>query len=103
VRTLLIEHGGAAPDEVRDIVERGSTEVLRAHPTTADDVDRVVIWDAMGSHRTLTPQGSRTWPVTAEVFIVSPEASGLPADAGSTVLAWPADADRLKMAFMTGG
>ena len=99
----MIERGGTAPDELRDIVERGSTEMVGSDKPEARDVDRVVIWEAKGSEGTLTPQGAMRWPDTAEVFVVAPDTSGLAADQRSTVLAWPADADRLRMAFLTGG
>jgi len=102
MRTLMIERGGTAPDELRDIVERGSTELVQPIATSAADVDRVVIWEAKGSERTLTPQGALRWPDSAEVFVITPDTRELAADSRSTVLAWPEDADRLRMAFMTG-
>jgi hypothetical protein len=102
MRTLLIEQGGAAPDELRDIVERGSTQLVRSTDAGEPDVDRVVIWDAKGSERAKVPQGSSAWPRTAEVLVVTPDTRGVPAPETSNVFAWPADADRLKMAFMTG-
>jgi len=103
MRTLLIEQGGAAPDELREIVERGSTELVRDVAAADHDVDRVVIWDANGPERSTTPQGPADWPRTAEVFLVAPDTRGVPAPEPASVFAWPADVDRLKMAFMTGG
>src|SRR3970282_1464 len=41
MRTLLIEQGGAAPDELREIVQRGSTELVRNVSGADYDVDRV--------------------------------------------------------------
>ena len=101
MRTLFVEHGGTAPDELREIVERGSTELVREPGATAD-VDRVVIWDAKGPERGAEPVGGTRWPQSAEVMIVAPDTRGVPAPEASNVFAWPADADRLKMAFMTG-
>jgi hypothetical protein len=103
MRTLLVEQGGTAPDELREIVERGSTELLRDRGTGETPVDRVVIWDAKGPERGSEPVGGSRWPDTAEVMIVAPDTRGVPAAETSNVFAWPADADRLKMAFMTGG
>jgi hypothetical protein len=103
MRTLLVEQGGTAPDELREIVERGSTELIREASPAAEDVDRVVIWDAKGSERGAEPMGESRWPDSAEVMIVAPDTRGVPAPEASNVFAWPADADRLKMAFMTGG
>jgi hypothetical protein len=103
MRTLLVEQGGAAPDELRRIVERGSTELVSEPGATGGEVDRVVIWDAKGPERGSEPAGGVRWPRSAEVMIVAPDTRGLPAPEASNVFAWPADADRLKMAFMTGG
>jgi len=103
MRTLLIEQGGAAPDELREIVQRGSTELVRNVSGADYDVDRVVIWDADGPGRSVTPQGPVRWPSTAEVFVVVPDTRGVPAPEQASVFAWRADVDRLKMAFMTGG
>jgi hypothetical protein len=98
---MLIERSGPAPDELRDIVQRGSTEIV--DPTdAAESVDRVVIWDTKGTERTINPQGSAEWPDTAQVFLVAPDSRGVPAPETSNVFAWPADEDRFKMAFMTG-
>jgi hypothetical protein len=102
MRTLLVEQGGTAPDELREIIERGSTKLVDVDD--ADNVvDRVVIWDAKGSQRGSEPVGARRWPDTTEVMVVAPDTRGVPAPETSNVFAWPADADRLKMAFMTGG
>jgi hypothetical protein len=103
MRTLLIEQGGPVPDELLDIVERGSTELVRATASVDHDVDRVVIWDPDAAERAKTPAGIGDWPNTAEVFVIAPDTRGVPAPETSNVFAWPADADRLKMAFMTGG
>jgi hypothetical protein len=102
MRTLLVEQGGTAPDELLDIVERGSTELVREASADPEAVDRVVIWDAKGPERGTEPAGASHWPATAEVMIVAPDTRGVPAPEASNVFAWPADADRLKMAFMTG-
>ena len=102
MRTLLIEQGGTAPDELREIIERGSTELIGSG-APARDVDRVVIWDANAAERSATPAGARDWPDAAEVFVIAPDTRGVPAPESANVFAWPADADRLKMAFMTGG
>jgi hypothetical protein len=101
MRTLLIEQGGTAPDELRDIVQRGSTELVADVGAADHDVDRVVIWDANAAERSATPQGSADWPGTAEVFVVAPDTRGVPAPETANVFAWPADADRLRMAFVT--
>lgn len=102
MRTLLVEQGGTAPDELRLIVQRGSTELVRSPDDADHDVDRVLVWDAHGTERSSTPQGRKDWPESAEVFVVVPDTRGVPAAESTNVFAWPADADRLRMAFMTG-
>ena len=61
-----------------------------------------MIWDANGTERSATPQGARDWPQNAEVFVVAPDTRGVPAAEATNLFAWPVDADRLRMAFMTG-
>jgi hypothetical protein len=83
MKTLLISAQGDTPDEVRDIVRAGSTELremdeLRAE--AAADADRVVIW-----------RGS-------EVEVRGPgDAEGIAANR----LRWPQDEDKLRLFFQT--
>ena len=75
MKTLLIRGSHEPPEELREIVRGGSTEV--AEVATAEDaprdVDRVVKWDG----RDVTLEDRR--------------------------LRWPDDKDELRMLFETGG
>lgn len=112
MQTLLINGSTAVPEDLREIVERGSTSLVerRASEVAADaalDADRVVFWAAKADAdlRALAGRCARAEARERREVIVfitpdaDPQVAGL---APHEVYIWPRDEDRLKMAFMTG-
>jgi len=83
MKTLLISDKGEAPEELREIVRAGSTEMREMDelkPDMATDADRVVIW--RGGEVEVRGGG---------------DARGAAADR----LKWPQDEDKLRLFFQT--
>ena len=112
MKTLLINGGGPAPDALRDIVKRGSTEFRECAPSAlraaaAPEIsDRIVVWQSDGSDEVLdfarefALQGEDNAP---RVLIIAADRAFLPTSfAPEQLFVWPRDEDRLRMAFMTG-
>ena len=113
MKTLVVVGSRPMPDDVREVVERGSTSVierrsaeLRGEPVPTD-VDRVVLWADPSDHgvidlartysRGASPEGKDT------LVVIAPDATALPGVPAAEIFLWPRDEDRLKLAFMTGG
>ena len=111
MKTVIVRGRATLPDDLRDMIERGSTSVQECHvpgPTPLPrDVDRVVFF-ASGEDADVTAavrqaaRAERRDRVEKLVYVTTegtPPVDGLSA---SEVYVWPKDEDRLKMAFMTG-
>jgi hypothetical protein len=110
MRTVIVRGNAPVPDALRDVIERGSTSVHECRvpgPTPLPrDVDRVVYF--VGSHDPHVVASARN-ALSSEkrdgleklVYVMddgAPDLEGLPP---TECYRWPADEDRLKMAFMT--
>ena len=116
MKTVLITDGTTVPEELRDIIRKGSTSLDEfsaggrvAASQTASDLplrvaERVVFWtstqdDGVLSHAACTAAAA---PRPGAIFFV-------PADRGQAIaglsdrdlFVWPRDEDRRRMAFMT--
>jgi hypothetical protein len=113
MRSVLISGNGAIPPELRHLVEQGSTSTTdcQAGELTGASVivgDRFVFW-AISGDDTLRALAERYAAAEAAerkemLVFVSPDADVAP-PAGlspAEVFRWPADEDRLRMAFLTG-
>ena len=115
MKTLLVTGRAAVPAPLRDIIERGSTQLVERRapdvPASAfDGVDRVVFWTGGTEDNEAGALASRYSEAARDderrdgiIAIRSDEAdappAGVPAEAA---FVWPRDEDRLKMAFLTG-
>ena len=110
MRTVIVRGRAAVPDALRDVIERGSTSVQECRvpgPTPLPrDVDRVVYFLAGADADVLA---SARQAVSAEhvdgaeklVYVLADDAPGVDGLSPTECFRWPADEDRLKMAFMT--
>ena len=110
MRTVIVRGRAAVPDALRDVIERGSTSVQECRvpgPTPLPrDVDRVVYFLAGADADVLA---SARQAVSAEhvdgaeklVYVMADDAPGVDGLSPTECFRWPADEDRLKMAFMT--
>jgi hypothetical protein len=115
MKTVLITGKDPVPAALRALVERGSTS-LAEHPAAdvgaADppdlEADRVVFWTAGAEPhvRRLAEQYARAEAAERReilVYVSGGAAGGAVAGLSSNEqYVWPADEDRLKMAFLTG-
>ena len=114
MKTLVVS-SARVPDDLRDILERGSTTIdsLDAGDATPDAIgrlapDRVVFWHVPGDDELerVANAMARNDPGEATTSLVF--VSAAPPGTGQwlapdQVFVWPNDEDRLRMAFMTGG
>jgi hypothetical protein len=110
VRTVIVRGRTPLPDALRDVIERGSTSVHECRvpgPTPlATDVDRVVYYlagedaDVVASARQAVSVERRAGAEKL-VYIMGDGAPSVEGLAPAECFRWPADEDRLKMAFMT--
>ena len=110
MRTVIVRGRAALPDALRDVIERGSTSVHECRvpgPTPLPrDVDRVVYFVA-GADPDV--EASARQAVSAErrdrmeklVYVTTGDTPGVDGLTPAECFRWPADEDRLKMAFMT--
>ena len=110
MRTVIVRGRTPVPDALRDVIERGSTSVQECRvpgPTPLPrDVDRVVYFLAGADADVLA---SARQAVSAEhvdgaeklVYVMADDAPSVDGLSPTECFRWPADEDRLKMAFMT--
>ena len=110
VRTVIVRGSAAVPEALRDVIERGSTSVQECRvpgPTPLPrDVDRVVYFlagpdpDVIASARQAV-SAERNDGDEKLVYIMAGDAPDVEGLSPSECFRWPADEDRLRMAFMT--
>jgi hypothetical protein len=110
MRTVIVRGHAPLPAALRDVIERGSTSVQECRvpgPTPLPrDVDRVVYFlagpdpDVVASARQAI-NSERKDHVEKLVYVMGEDAPDVEGLAPSECFRWPADEDRLKMAFMT--
>lgn len=110
VRTVIVRGNAALPEALRDVIERGSTSVHECRvpgPTPLPrDVDRVVYYlagpdpDVIASARQAV-SSERNDGDEKLVYVMAEDAPGIEGLSPAECFRWPADEDRLKMAFMT--
>jgi hypothetical protein len=109
MKSVLISDG-AVPEQLRDVIARGSTSVeeRRTLEATAMPVaDRIVFWST-GADAALRQVASRFAQAEqaqrreAIVFVSTSPADSVPGLSETECFVWPQDEDRLKMAFLTG-
>jgi hypothetical protein len=110
VRTVIVRGRTPLPEALRDLIERGSTAVHECRvpgPTPlATDVDRVVYYLA-GADQDVVASARQALGVERRegteklVYVMGDGAPALEGLAPAECFQWPADEDRLKMAFMT--
>jgi len=112
MKTVVIVGSAPLPGELREIIERGSTSIQERQASDVSDTppleaDRLLFWSATAEADVLAIAGRYAAQWTAErgetVMFVSGDraAAGAPFEADQ-LFVWPADEDRLKMAFLTG-
>jgi hypothetical protein len=110
VRTVIVRGSAAVPDALRDMVERGSTSVQECRvpgPTPLPrDVDRVVYFlagpdpDVIASAKQAI-DAERSDGDEKLVYVMAGDAPAIEGLSPAECFRWPADEDRLKMAFLT--
>ncbi|HVH57896.1 MAG TPA: hypothetical protein VM791_16645 [Vicinamibacterales bacterium] len=110
MRTVIVRGQTPLPEALRDVIERGSTSVHECRvpgPTPLPrDVDRVVYYlagpdaDVVASARQAVSAERRDGSEKL-VYVMGEDAPLVEGLAPTECFRWPADADRLKMAFMT--
>jgi len=110
MRTVIVRGRTPVPEALRDVIERGSTSVQECRvpgPTPLPrDVDRVVYFlagvddDVVASARQAV-SSERQDGAEKLVYVMAGDAPSVEGLAPSECFRWPADEDRLKMAFMT--
>jgi hypothetical protein len=110
MRTVIVRGRTPLPEALRDVIERGSTSVHECRvpgPTPLPrDVDRVVYFLA-GPDEDVAASARQA--INAErkdgseklVYVMAEDAPDLDGLSPAESFRWPADEDRLKMAFMT--
>jgi hypothetical protein len=111
MKVVLISGSMPPPEGLRAMVARGSTALVERAAGDAgggdeSDADRVVFWAARGDEavRDLAERYGRATDRRAD-FIVFVAEAGAAAPVGLSAterFEWPADEDRLRMAFETG-
>ena len=111
MKTVVIVGSAPLPGELREIIERGSTSIQERPASELSDsppleADRLLFWSATaeGDVLAIATRYAAQW--TADqgetvMFVSGERAAGTPFGADQ-LFAWPADEDRLKMAFLTG-
>ena len=110
MRTVIVRGRAPVPPALRDVIERGSTSVQECRvpgPTPLPrDVDRVVYFlsgpdgDVVASARQAV-SAERRDGVEKLVYVMAGDAPSVEGLEPAECFRWPADEDRLKMAFMT--
>ena len=110
MRTVIVRGHSPLPEALRDVIERGSTSVQECRvpgPTPLPrDVDRVVYFlagpdpDVAASARQAI-SSERKDATDKLVYVMADDAPGVEGLSPNDCFRWPADEDRLKMAFMT--
>lgn len=110
MRTVIVRGRTPLPEALRDVIERGSTSVHECRvpgPTPlATDVDRVVYYlagddaDVVASARQAVSVERRDGAEKL-VYVMGDGAPAVEGLAPAECFRWPADEDRLKMAFLT--
>jgi hypothetical protein len=106
---VLISGATPPPQELREIVARGSTALVErsaGDPDAAREANRVVFWAGRGDDAVtdLAERHARATDRRADTLVFVSEAGAAP-PAGLSAnerFEWPADEDRLRMAFETG-
>jgi hypothetical protein len=111
MKVVLISGDTPPPEELRAIISRGSTTLVERAAADAGagdlpDADRIVLWAmrADDAVRDLAGRYAQATDRRADTLVFVSEA-GAPAPAGLSAperFEWPADEDRLRMAFETG-
>ena len=112
MRTVIVRGRAALPGPLREMIEHGSTSFQECHvpgPTPLPrDVDRIVFFsegndpDVTAAARQAA-RAERKDRAEKLVFVSSGTAAAkVEGLSPNEHYAWPADEDRLKMAFMTG-
>ena len=111
MRTVIVRGRAALPEPLREMIENGSTSFQECHvpgPTPLPrDVDRIVFFaagddpDVIAAARQAA-RAERKDRAEKLVFVTAGPAAPVEGLTPNEVYAWPADEDRLKMAFMTG-
>ena len=110
MRTVIVRGRTALPEALRDVIERGSTSVHECRvpgPTPLPrDVDRVVYYlagpdpDVIASARQAV-SAERNDGAEKLVYVMGEDAPAVDGLSPAECFHWPADEDRLRMAFMT--
>lgn len=110
MRTVIVRGQSPLPEALRDVIERGSTSVQECRvpgPTPLPrDVDRVVYFlagpdpDVVASARQAI-SSERKENAEKLVYVMAGDAPDVEGLSPTECFRWPADEDRLKMAFMT--
>ncbi|MBA2304908.1 MAG: hypothetical protein H0W08_20065 [Acidobacteria bacterium] len=110
MRTVIVRGRVPLPEALRDVIERGSTSVHECRvpgPTPLPrDVDRVVYFlagpdpDVVASARQALSAERRDGSEKL-VYVMADDAPDVEGLAPTECFRWPADEDRLKMAFMS--
>ncbi len=111
MRTVIVRGRAALPEPLREMIENGSTSFHECHvpgPTPLPrDVDRIVFFtngddaDVVAAARQAA-RAERKDRAEKLVFVTTGPPGPVEGLTPNEVYAWPADEDRLKMAFMTG-
>ena len=112
MKTLIISGESSVPEQLRDIIARGSTSVDQRVATdfasvAIPDVDRVVFWSTGGDAelRQLAERQAKAEKAEGRetvVFVTTKPGDRVPGLSPTEVYTWPQDEDRLTMAFLTG-
>jgi hypothetical protein len=111
MRTVIVRGRAALPEPLREMIENGSTSFHECHvpgPTPLPrDVDRIVFFSD-GDDADVTAAARQAARAERKdrseklVFVSAGAAATVDGLSPNEVYCWPADEDRLKMAFMTG-
>jgi len=109
MKILLISGRTPVPAPLRDLIAQGSTDLQEASAGEADrdlaDADRVVFWagaDDSGVRDEAQRLARATDRREDRLVFVTPDGGVMPEGlADGERFQWPADEDRLKMAFIT--
>jgi hypothetical protein len=111
MKVVLISGATPLPPELREIIARGSTELVEfaagdTSASAAQDADRIVLWAGGGDEavRGMAGRCAEAVDRRADTLVFVSEAGGAPPSGftANELFEWPADEDRLKMAFVTG-
>jgi len=113
MKTVVIRGAAPLPDELRDVIARGSTSVVEREAAELDgapplEADRILFWNAADDPRLRAlaeryAERERRERRESLLFVTSEAAAPGGGDRlrPDEVFLWPRDEDRLVMAFMT--